>query len=202
MVIRSLPIALIVIQLDETKQHNRECPEGGAAVADEGQGDADDGQQAGGHADVDEKVEGDDARDAITVVADKRITLFFRQFENAEDEGAEEAEDDQGAEETPFFANGAEDEVGALLGHEIEFRLRAFEVALAEKSARADGNFRLVEVEVGAQRVGGFAQNGVNALLLVRFETVLVKEVDGEYEHDTGHIDDDVASHFFLLRAV
>ena len=69
---------LIIIEFDEAEEHHREGPEGGASVADEGQWDADDGQQSDGHADVDEEVEDEDTRDAVSVVADKRISLFFR----------------------------------------------------------------------------------------------------------------------------
>ena len=72
--------SLIVIKFDKAEQHHREGPQRRATVADEGQWDSDDGQHADGHADVDEKVDGKDAGDAIAVIADKRISLFFREF--------------------------------------------------------------------------------------------------------------------------
>ena len=131
----------IVIQFDEAEQHHGEGPEGGAAVTDKRQRDSDDRKQSDGHADVDEEVDGEDARDAVAVIAYKWISLFFREFKYPEDEGAVKSEDHQGTEKSPFFANGAEDEVGALFRHEIEFCLRAVKIPFAKESARANGDF-------------------------------------------------------------
>ena len=110
----------------------------------------------------DEEMEGEDAGNAVSIIADERISLFFREFQYSVNQCAKKSEDNECAEETPFLTDGAEDEVGALFRHEIEFCLGSMKVAFAEESARSDGDFRLVEVEVGTERVGGFAQNSVN----------------------------------------
>ena len=50
----------------------------------------------------------------------------------------EQAEQDAGARHAPLLDEGGEDEVGLLLGQEVERRLRALQEALAEQAARAD----------------------------------------------------------------
>ena len=72
------PSFLTFIQFDENKEHGGKAEQRGSTVADERQRDADDGHQADGHADVDDKVEEDDRGDAVAVVFDEGIALFFR----------------------------------------------------------------------------------------------------------------------------
>ena len=83
---------LIVVKFDKAEQHHGEGPKGGAAIADKRQGDSDDGQHADGHADVDEEVDGENTGDAITIVSNKRISLFFREFQDSKNECAKKSE--------------------------------------------------------------------------------------------------------------
>ena len=176
--------SLTFIQFDENEQHGGEAEQRGASVTDEWQRDADDGHQADGHADVDDKVEEDDRGDAVAVVLHEGVALFFRQCDDAENEVAEEAEDEQTAHKAHFFANAAEYKIGALLGHEVVLGLGAVADAFAEKASRADGNLRLGNVEVDTRRVGRAAEEAFNTLFLVGFQNVLVCQVDGENERN------------------
>ncbi len=74
------------------------------------------------------------------------------------------------ADEAPLLGEHREDEVGVLLGQEVELVLRAVQVALAAEHARADGDLRLDDVVAGAERVGLRIEEGQQALLLVRLE--------------------------------
>ena len=60
-------LPFVPVQSDEDEQHGREAPHGGAAVAEEREGDADDRHESDGHADVYEQVHEYAARDAVSV---------------------------------------------------------------------------------------------------------------------------------------
>ena len=57
------------IDAQKDEEHEREAPEGGTAIAEERQRDADDGHKAHHHAHIDEHVEEEDAGDAVAVDA-------------------------------------------------------------------------------------------------------------------------------------
>ena len=65
--------------------------------------------------------------------------------------------EDETADEAPFFADGAEDEVGFLFGDEVGFGDGAVEESFADEAARADGNLGLVDVVAYATGVFDFA---------------------------------------------
>ena len=112
-----LEIALfLAVEGDEDEDHHGEGPEGAAAVGEEGEGDADDGHEADGHADVDEEVHEEAAGEAVAVDAGEGLAAVFGILDDAGDHEHIQGDDDEAAEEAPFFADGAEDEVGALLG--------------------------------------------------------------------------------------
>ena len=56
------------------------------------------------------------------------------------------------------------------LGHESVFDLGTLQEALAPEVARTDGDFGLIDVVVGAQRVADDAQKAQDAVPLVLFE--------------------------------
>ena len=70
-------LLLVAIQCNEYEEHRREAPHRGATVAQEGEGDTDDGHEADGHADIDEKVHEDAAGDAVSVDAGEGLAAPF-----------------------------------------------------------------------------------------------------------------------------
>ena len=189
------------IHAEEDGNHDGEAPEGAAAVAKEGQGNADDRGEPEHHADVDEQVQGEDADDGVAVDARKAVgTLPLGKYEQAQDEGTEEEEHGDGADEALFFADGTEDEVGGLLGNVVELGLRALEEALAEESSRADGYLRLVDIVAYALVVDVDAEGDADACLLVVLEDVVehvVARVVVAYGAEGEDADEHVARHAF-----
>ena len=155
------------VEAEEDEDEDGEGPEGGAAVAEEGEGDADDGDEADGHADVHGDVEEEDAGDAVAVDAGEVGALALGKVDEAEDEGHEEEDDGGAADESPFLADGAEDEVGAFGGDEVVFDLGAFEESLAGESPGSDGDFGLHDVVAGFSGFLFDAEEDVDAVLLV-----------------------------------
>ena len=137
------------IHAQENEEQEGESPQGGASVAEEGQWDADDGEESDNHAYVDEYVHKEDAGHRVSVESCEGGALSFGQGNNPGEQ--RHVEDDEGgaSEESPFLAHGAEDEVGLLFGHEVGLGDGAFAPALARQSAAADGYFRLVDVVAG-----------------------------------------------------
>lgn len=85
-------------------------------------------------------------RHAIAVDPSERFHLALAHADQTQDQDREQHDDGQAAQKAPFLADGAEDEVGALLGHEIELSLRPLQKALAAEAARAYSYFRLIHV--------------------------------------------------------
>ena len=78
------------IEGEEDEEQEGEAPERGAAVAEEGQRDADDRGQTEHHADVDEDMEEEDAEHTVTVDAAETVGLPLRQVDETQDERQEE----------------------------------------------------------------------------------------------------------------
>nr|GFD61277.1 hypothetical protein [Tanacetum cinerariifolium] len=66
--------------------------------------------------------------------------------QDAPEQGEVQRNNDQAAHPAPLLPHGAEDEVGTLLGHEVELGLGAFQEALAQPAARTEGYFALGHV--------------------------------------------------------
>ena len=84
------------------------------------------------------------------------------------------------ADKSPFFAYGAENEVGLLLRDKVGLGEGAVEEPLANEAAGADGKFRLVDVVARTLGVVALAEEHVDALALVGFEDRVEDEVDRE----------------------
>ena len=177
---------LLAVEGDENEQQDGKGPEGRTAVAEEGQGDADDRHQADGHADVDEQVHEDAGGDAIAVDPREGFPAPFSIQDEAYDEKDVQEDDDQAADEPPFFADGAENEVGGLFRHEAEGSLGAVEEAFPEEPAGADGDFGLVDVVTYSGQVFLHAEEDLDAGALVVLEHVLEDEIRGKDEEDAG----------------
>src|SRR5260221_4319016 len=77
------------------------------------------------------------------------------------------SEQGDAADETELLGQHGEDEVGLLLGQEVEMALRAVQEALAEEPARAERDLRLQDVIAGAERIVLGVEKGVDAVALV-----------------------------------
>ena len=123
-------------------------------------------------------MEQEDRRYAIAVDPSERFHLALAHADQTQDQDREQHDDGQAAQKAPFLADGAEDEVGALLGHEIELSLRPLQKALAAEAARAYSYFRLIHVVSPVLEVRLETQQVENALLLVNLHHVMEHVVD------------------------
>ncbi len=161
------------IDAQKDEEHEREAPEGGTAIAEKRQRDADDGHKAHHHAHVNEDVEEEDAGDAVAVDAPEFGGLPLCQMDDPQDEGQEEKEHGSGPDEAFFFANGAEDEVGVLLGDVFEFGLRAVHEAFPLETAGTDGDFALVDIVACTTDIFFHAKQHFDAHLLMGLKDVV-----------------------------
>jgi len=76
-------------------------------------------------------VKEDDGGYTVTVDAPEKGVLSLGQGDESHDHHTEKGQDDNGADEAELLADGAEDEVGVLLGHVFELRLCAVKEAFA-----------------------------------------------------------------------
>lgn len=86
-----------------------------------------------------------------------------------------------------LFANGAENEVGVLLGHVFQLGLGAVEEAFAFKTARTNGYFALVHVVTGSAIVFVHAEQHLYAHALVFFEHIVEGKVGGIKQGGTAY---------------
>ena len=80
-------------------------------------------------------MEEEDTRHAIAVDAPELERLSLGQMDDAKDERKEEQQHAGRAHKALLLTYRAEDKVGVLLGHELQFGLRAVEEALAFQAA-------------------------------------------------------------------
>ena len=118
-------------------------------------------------------MEQEDADYAIAVDASPGVGLTFGQADEAPNEEQIDKEHAGRAEESLFLADGAEDEVGLLFRHVFELRLRALEESFSGKSARADGDLRLIDVVAGAAHVVVLSKEHFDARLLMGRQDVV-----------------------------
>ena len=75
------------VDAEEDEKQDGKAPQWRAAVADEGQGDADDGTEAYDHADVDAEMEDEIRRHAVSVDASEDVGLSLGQRQHPHHEG-------------------------------------------------------------------------------------------------------------------
>src|SRR5205807_5336816 len=78
-----------------------------------------------------------------------------------------EREQADAANKAELFGQGREDEIGLLFRQEAQMALAAVEKASAEKTARAERDFRLQNVITGAERVALRIKKDIDPVLLV-----------------------------------
>ena len=147
-------------QLDRQRHADggEEGHRGRPAVAEERQRDPGDRHDAHGHAGVLEHAEGDQRERPRGQEAAEGVAGHLGGAQDPPRHHAEKGEHGGRADEPELLAHGREDEVGLLLGHVGQVRLRAVEQARSPEAARADGGHRLVEVVGAALRLGVLVQ--------------------------------------------
>lgn len=119
----------------------------------------------------------------VAVYAPKGEGLSLGERKQSEYEDEEQQQHACRTDETLLLAHGAEDEVGVLLGHELQLGLRAVEEAFAFESARADGYLALMNVVAGTGKVFVESEQHVDAHTLMRLHHVVQHVVGRVEEH-------------------
>mgnify|MGYP000750799294 CR=1 FL=1 len=89
--------------------------------------------------------------------------------------------DENGSDEAQLFPNDREDKVSMIFREEIQLALRAFEKALPDETAAADGNLRLDDMVTGAIRIDVRIEKDEDTHLLV---AVQHEEPDEREDYD------------------
>ena len=113
---------------------------------------------------VSARLPGDQARE--------RVLRLRRDVQPAADDEHVQQISTKQPDQPPFLADHGEDEIGRALRQELELRLAAVHVALAEHAARADRDLRLDGVIAGAERVGLRIEEREHALPLIVVQEV------------------------------
>ena len=142
-------------------------------------------------------MEQQDRGHAVAVDAPEGLLLPFAHAHEPQDQQTEQHEDEGCAEESPLFADGAEDEVGVFFGDESVFDLGSLQEALSGESAGTDGDFGLIDVVIEVAGVVEQPEVTFDAVLLVFLEDRVEDIVGrGEEDHRSGEEpdeDEDVA---------
>ena len=171
------------VESNRNKEQQSECQQRRSTVAHKRQRDTHNGHQSDGHTHIHHQVEEQNRRHAVAVDSSERLLLALADTHQAQDQRAVHRQHNQTAHKAPLLAYRAENEVGMVLGDEVILDLRTLQEALAEQSARADSDLRLVDVEVDTLRVVDDSEEGVDTVLLVLFQH-RVKEVVGRWQED------------------
>lgn len=94
-----------------------------------------------------------------------------------QDENGIEDQNSGCSNESLFFSDGTEYEIGILLGNVFQFCLCSLEKALSCQSSRTDGNLRLIHIISGAIRVILHAEDNVDSGLLMRLQHIVKDKI-------------------------
>src|SRR5690606_4803390 len=126
-----------------------------------------------GHADIDSKVEKQDARNTVGIDAGEGGPLAFGDIHDTQQQGQVNADNDHRTYESPFFTYGAEDKIRTLLRYKVVLRLRTLQVTFPPELTGSDGNHRLVEVVALPAGVVNLAQKHIDTVALVRLQHII-----------------------------
>src|SRR5580693_1169098 len=160
------------IERHQNSKARQKRDHGGASVADQRQRHADHRQDAAHHAGIDEHVDEEAERDGAPGQPGERVLALHGEVQSPADHHAVQGQDQQLTEKTEFLADHREDEVGGALGEELELRLAAVHVSLAEHAPGTDGDLRLNDVITRSQPIGFGIEEGENALALIVVDDV------------------------------
>ena len=121
------------VETKEDKQQEGESPKRRTAIAEERKRDAYHGGQAKHHAHIDKHMEEEDTQHTVAIDAPELEGLPLGQVDKPQDEREKEQQHTCRPYKALFLAYGAENEVGVLLGHKLQFCLRAVQESLAFK---------------------------------------------------------------------
>ena len=151
---------------DESHGHHV-AQDGGAAVAQEWQGDAGDRHDAHGHGDVLEDLEDEHADESDDDEGAEQVGGFQGDAHEADHEVGKEADDNQAADQAQFFNDYGEDEVRLLNRDKVQGFLGAVEQAFAEYAAGSHGDLGFIHLVVGSDAQVVRVQEGADSLFLV-----------------------------------
>ena len=112
---------------------------GGAAVAEEGQGQTNNGHQTQAHSDIDENLKQQHAGDPNTDLPIKIALGVGADVDDAQNDGSEQGNTQETAQEAQFLANHSEYKVRVLGRNGVGLGLCALVEALPGKSTAGDG---------------------------------------------------------------
>src|SRR5450830_507235 len=172
--------------LQQADEH-QERDHGRAAVAQERQRDARHRHDTNRHADVHEHLEQKHDRDAPGEDAAVHVTRQRGDAQTTPDQDSVERDQQQRPEKPVALAEDGEDEVGVVLGQEVEGRLRGH-VAAPRERPRADGDHRLDDGVTAAPGVVAGIEEDEQAVDLVLLDHVDPgHRQDLESDHESRH---------------
>ena len=145
-------LRLVAGEADEEPEGDQGRHQRGAAVGDQWQRDADDGQQGQHHADVDDHLAHQPDGDAGGHVAHERVGGVDRQPDGGVRDRPEQREHQQRPDQAELLAEHREDEVGVRLGQVAPLLLARGE-ALAEDAAAGHAEEAVAGLPAGALEV-------------------------------------------------
>ena len=124
-------IQTVGILLHKNGQHNGKSEQTGAAITKKRKRNANHGNQANGHPDVDRDMHEKDAGDGIAKDSTEYQTLSFSHLYDSDKEGDIKQDHYKSSFETSLFAYGTEYEIRVLLRNKTIFGLGTFQESLA-----------------------------------------------------------------------
>src|SRR5512147_2808490 len=158
------------LDVQEQSQGEEGGDDGRAAVAHEGERDAYHGNDAHGHAHVDEYIERYHGHDASGHENAEPVFCVPRGVDPDQEKDEVQENDDAGADEARLLGDDGEDEVRMALRQKGHLALRPLAVPLAGDLAGADRDLRLVRMIAAAQGIGAGVNKGLDPVLLIRLE--------------------------------
>lgn len=135
------------IELQECEKQEREGPEARSSETYERQRNSDNGNQADGHADIDEDMEKQNTRNRIAQHPSEAGGLSLGKNNQTVKQAKIYEEENGDARHTPFFTNRAENKIGMLFRDKPHFCLSSLQKAPSKRTTGANRGFALVEVE-------------------------------------------------------
>ena len=161
------------INPQEDEEQDGETPKRTTSITEERQRNTDNRCQAEHHAHIDKQVEEEHTQHAISIHSPKLEGLPLRQMYQPQYQRQEEQQDSCRAEETFLLAHRTEDEVGILLWHKLQLRLRSIQEAFALQATRADGYLTLMHIISSTSQVFIQAQEHIDTHSLVRLHHIV-----------------------------
>ncbi len=122
--------------------------------------------------------------DTVGINSRECCRLTFRQGYHTQNQHQKQRHHAHSADKTLLLSDCAENKIGVLFRHIFQFCLRAFQKTFAEETARADCDFRLVDIVSRPPEILLDAERDLYSHLLMRLEHIQENIVDREQEYD------------------